>query len=127
MEGVAQTGENDAVNALVTGTFEVENQAIAAVRKLLRSCVPSNRVRTIFPGMRKRLAAHHSEGGGDPVQPGGILVAVKAPDNVSEHLALRVLREHGARNIECRSAERRRAPRATPRRALPSVQYPLPL
>ena len=119
--------EISAVNALVTGTFEVENQAAKAVSKLLRSCVPSSLVRTILPGMRKRLAAHRSEGGPPPDEPGGILVAVKAPDNVSEHLVLRVLREHGARNIERRNAERRARPRPTARRTLPSVQFPLPL
>lgn len=115
------------MNALVTGTFEAENQANEAVRKLLRACVPSNRVRTILPGTRRRLAAHLAEGGSALSEPGGILVAIKAPDNVSQCLALRVLREHGARNIERRNAERRRAPRVTARRTLPSIQYPLPL
>ena len=115
------------MNALVTGTFEVENQAVEAVRKLLQSCISSSLVRTILPGMRKRLAAHHAEGGGDPAQPGGIMVAVKAPDNVSQFLIMRVLRQYGARNIERRDAERRRAPRAMTRRTLPSVQYPLAL
>ena len=115
------------MNALVTGTFEVENQAVEAVRKLLRSCVPSNCVRTILPGMRKRLAAHRTEGGPIPEEPGGILVAVKAPDNVSQYLALRVLSEHGARNIERTDAERRARPRTIPRKVLPGVQYQLPL
>ena len=112
------------MNALVTGVFEAENQASEAVRKLLRSCVPSNRVRTILPGTRKRQAAR---GGPQPPEPGGILVAVKAADNVSECLALRVLRQHGARNIERRNAERRASPRRSAGRTLPGVQYPLPL
>jgi hypothetical protein len=114
------------MNALVTGTFEAENQAIEAVRKLLRACVPSNRVRTILPGTRKKLVAHRADSDLQAEQHGGILVAVKAPDNVSECLALRVLRQHGARNIERRSAERR-SPRSSHRKTLPSVQYPLPL
>ena len=115
--------------ALVTGTFEAEHQAIEAERKLLHSCVPSDRVRTIFPGSRKRLTALHAEGIRTPRQPGGIVVAVRAVDHVCQALAVKVLREHGARDIERLNAERRAKPRPRNirRAALPSVQYALPL
>lgn len=113
--------------ALVTGTFEAENQAIEAERKLLRSCVPSDRVRTIFPGSRKRRAALRAESGRTPRQPGGIMVAVRAGDHVCQALAVKVLREHGARDIERLNAERRARPRPSTRKTIPSVQYPLPL
>ena len=113
--------------ALVVGTFEAENQAIAAERMLLHSCVPADRVRTILPGSRKRLARLRADGGRAPQQPGGIVVAVKAFDNVCQALALKVLREHGASNIERVNAERRAKPRPSKRKTLPSFQYPLPL
>ena len=114
--------------AVVMGTFEVEHQAIEAERKLLHSCVPSDRVRTILPGSRKRLAALREEGGHTPRHPGGIMVAVRAADHVCQALAVKVLREHGARDIEHLNAERRARPRPTStRRAAPSVQYALPL
>jgi hypothetical protein len=113
--------------SLVVGTFEAENQAIEAERKLLHSCVPSDRVRTILPGSRKRLAQLRAEGGHAPGQPGGILVAVKALDNVCQALAVKVLREHGARDIERLNAERRARPRPSTRKTLPSIQYALPL
>lgn len=113
--------------ALVTGTFEAENQAIEAARKLLRSCVPPDRVRTILPGSRKRLAIHRAEGGRTPRQSGGILVAVRTVDHVCQALALKVLQEHGARDIERLNAERRARPRPSTPKTLRSVQYPLPL
>jgi hypothetical protein len=92
--------------ALVMGTFEAENQAIEAERKLLRSCIPSDRVHTLFPGARKRLAALRADAGRNPRQPGGILVAVRAGDHVCQALAVKVLQEHGARDIERLNAER---------------------
>lgn len=113
--------------ALVMGTFEAQNQAIAAERALLHSCVPSDRVSTILPGSRKRLARFRADGGQAPHEPGGIVVAVKALDNVCQALALKVLREHGARDIARVNAERRARPRPMKRRTLPSFQYPLPL
>src|SRR4029434_2988419 len=102
--------------ALVMGTFEAQNQAIAAERALLHSCVPSDRVSTILPGSRKslarcragggrvppalsastilpgsrkRLARFRADGGRVPHEPGGIVVAVKALDNVCQALALK--------------------------------------
>jgi hypothetical protein len=115
------------MNALVIGTFEAENQAVQAVRKLVRSCVPSDSVRTIFPGARKRLAAHRAQGGADPKEPGGILVSVRAPEYVAQRLAVKIMRDHGARDIANVNAERRAKPRPRVHQALPSVQYPLPL
>jgi hypothetical protein len=113
--------------ALVMGTFEAENQAIEAEQKLLRSCIPSDRVHTLFPGARKRLAALRGDGGRTRRQSGGILVAVRAVDHVCQALAVKVLQEHGARDIERLNAERRVRPRPSARKTLPSVQYPLPL
>ena len=114
--------------ALVMGTFEAESQAMEAERKLLRSCIPSDRVRTLFPGARKRLAALlRADGGRTHRQSGGILVAVRAVDHVCQALAVKVLQEHGARDIERLNAERRARPRPSARKTLPGVQYPLPL
>src|ERR1700704_1328090 len=115
---------------LVVGTFEAEKQAAQAVRKLLRSCVPSEHVRTLAPALRRRISGAIRNGKGRlrDKQSGGILVAVNAADNVSQVLAVKVLREHGARDIEQTSAA---APRSTTakraRHGLPSIQYPLPL
>lgn len=115
------------MNAVVTGTFEAENQAVRAVRKLLNSCVPSNCVRTIVP--RTRMAAQSERG--------GIMVAVRASDHVSRYLAMKVLRDHGARDIENvnsvgrttagRTIASRTAARRSARKSLPPVQYPLAL
>jgi hypothetical protein len=58
---------------------------------------------------------------------GGILVAVEAADNVSQCLAVKVLREHGARDIEQTTTGAQRAPAKKSGSRLPSVQYPLPL
>src|SRR5215813_13045283 len=86
---------------VVTGTFEAENQATSAVRKLLRSCVPSERVRTLVSARRRsHYASQRSCGRRNAEQPGGIQVAVNAADNVSKCLAVSVFREHGARDIE---------------------------
>ena len=104
--------------ALITGTFEGEGQAILAVRKLLRACVPANCVRAILPGSRRRLAAHEAEGGAKPAEPGAVMVAVKATDNVSGVLAVKVLQEHGAQEIERTDAERRAAPQRRARRSI---------
>ncbi len=112
--------------ALVTGTFEAENQAVEAVSKLMRSCVPSDRVRTIFTSLR-RPTAHRAQGGRNPEEPGGIRVSVRAPEYVAQHLAVKVLRDHGARDIEHVNAERRAKPRQSVRGPLPSVQYALAL
>jgi len=115
------------MHALVIGAFEAENQAVQAVRKLVRSCVPSNSVHTIFPGARKQLAALRAQGGHNPKEPGGILVSVRAPEYVSQCLAVKIMRDHGARDIENVNAERRAKPRRRVHQPLPSVQYPLPL
>lgn len=139
--------------AVIVGTFEAENQAAKAVRKLLRSCVPSAHVRTLAPAFRRsggvsvrrvrvperRANARMSERRKDARGPdrrtdvqvsteraGGILVTVKAADNVSQCLAVKVLREHGARNIEQTTAAQS-APAKKSRSGSPSVQYPLPL
>ena len=106
------------MNALITGTFPAQKQAVLAMRKLLRACIPANCVRAILPGSRRRLAAHQSEGGPLPGEPGGIMVAVKATDNVSQALAVKVLREHGAQEIESKDAERRAAPHRRARRSM---------
>ena len=99
------------MHTLITGTFQAEHQAVQAVRKLVKSCVPMDLVRTILPGTRRRLAAHESEGGHPPREPGSIMVAVKAPEYVSQRLAVKILRDHGAQEIECLNAERRAMPR----------------
>ena len=98
------------MSTLVTGTFQAEAQAYQAVRKLIQSCVPANFVRTILPGSRKRLAAHGSEGGHPPKEPGGILVAIKTPEYVAQRLAVKILRDQGACDIDFVNAE----PRALP-------------
>ena len=92
------------MSTLVTGIFQAEDQARQAVRHLIKSCVPMDLVRTILPGMRLRLAAHEAEGGHAPKEPGTVMVAVKAPEYVAQRLAVKILREHGAREIECMSA-----------------------
>ena len=92
------------MSTLVTGIFQAEDQARQAVRHLIKSCVPMDLVRTILPGMRLRLAAHEAEGGHAPKEPGTVMVAVKAPEYVAQRLAIKILREHGAREIECVSA-----------------------
>ena len=92
------------------------------MRKLAKSCVPMDLVRTILPGTRRRLAAHEAEGGHAPKEPGSIMVAVKAPEYVSQCLVVKILRDHGASDIECLNAERR----ATPRQSIhvtPPTQY----
>src|SRR6266481_1667149 len=102
---------------VVVGMFEAENQASQAVSKLLRSCVPSGHVRTLVARRRGPSAASTRSNGRRSSdrrgveqrseQPGGILVAVNAADNVSKFLAVRVLREHGARDIEHTVAEQK--------------------
>jgi len=99
------------MSTLITGTFQAEQQAVRAVRKLIKSCVPTDLVRTILPGTRKRLAAHQSEGGHAPREPGGIMVAVKAPEYVAQRLAMKILRDYGAREIECVAAHQPAAAR----------------
>ena len=113
-------------STLVTGTFEAETQAARAVRKLLNACVPSHRVRTIVPRGRQRPAASRTDISAG--SRGGILVAVRASDHVSQYLALKVLRDHGARDIENMNAERRATlRRRRARQSLPPIQYPLSL
>ena len=68
-------------------------------------------VRTILPGMRLKLAKHEADGGHAPKEPGSIMVAVKAPEYVQQRLAEKILREHGAQDIEFVNAERRAKPR----------------
>jgi|SoiMethySBSTD1v2_1073268.scaffolds.fasta_scaffold58369_4 hypothetical protein len=99
------------MHTLITGTFQAEQQAVQAVRKLVKSCVPMDLMRTILPGTRRRLAAHEAEGGHPPREPGSIMVAVKAPEYVSQCLVVKILRDHGAHEIECLDAERRAMPR----------------
>jgi len=101
------------MSTLVTGTFQAEDQARQAVRHLVKSCVPMDLVRTILPGMRLRLAAHEAEGGHAPKEPGTVMVAVKAPEYVAQRLAIKILREHGAREIECMSAPQPHASQST--------------
>ena len=114
---------------MVTGTFEAENQAAQAVRKLLRSCVPSEAVRTLTVRPRRFGAASRRSRGEIHLRPqrGGITVAVQTADHVSQHLALRVLREHGARDIGHAAVEPSSLPAKKPSGGLPSTQYPLPL
>jgi hypothetical protein len=102
------------MSTLVTGIFQAEDQARQAVRHLIKSCVPMDLVRTILPGMRLRLAAHQADGGHAPKEPGTVMVAVKAPEYVAQRLAVKILREHGARDIECVSAPQ---PMAAPRQS----------
>jgi hypothetical protein len=103
------------MSTLVTGTFQTENQAREAVRKLVKSCVPVDLVKTILPGMRLRLAEHQAHGGHAPREPGAIMVAVKAPEYVAQRLAIKILREQGAREIECVGAPEAVAQPANPR------------
>ena len=110
------------MNTLITGTFPAEQQAAEAVRQLIKSCVPLENVRTILPGMRLNLARHQADGGHAPKEPGSIMVAVKAPQYVQQRLAEKILREHGARDIECVNAERRSKPRMQIR--IPAGQQP---
>ena len=86
------------MNTLVTGTFEAQHKAAQAVRKLVKSCVPMDRVRTTSPGTGKRQATY-----------GPIKVAVMAAEYVAQQLAIRILRNYGAHDIECKSAEPRAA------------------
>jgi hypothetical protein len=86
---------------LVVGTFEAENQAAEAVRKLLNSCVRTEHVRTstlpprrfATASRRRSVQAHQRP------QRGGITVAVRTAGHVAQILALRILREHGARDV----------------------------
>ena len=86
---------------VVVGTFEAENQAARAVSKLLASCVPSEHVRTLTLRPRSFGAASRRSRGQAHARPqaGGITVAVRTSNHVSQILALRVLREHGARDV----------------------------
>ena len=86
---------------VVVGTFEAENQAAQAVQKLLQSCVPSEHVRTLTVRPRPFGAASRRSRVQSHLRPqrGGITVAVKTAGHVAQHLALRVLREHGARDV----------------------------
>ena len=86
------------MSTLVTGTFEGEHQAAQAVRKLVKSCVPMDRVQTTSSGSGKRHAAH-----------GPIKVAVTAPQFVEQQLAIKILRDYGAHDIECVIVEPRAA------------------
>jgi hypothetical protein len=53
-------------------------------------------------------------------------VAVTAANNVAQFLAVSVLRQHGARDIEQLPGSPDPAPKRRAR-AMPAVQYPLPL
>jgi hypothetical protein len=80
------------MNTLVTGTFEGAQQAAQAVRKLGKSCVPMDVVRTVPGSTRKRHPT--------------VKVAIKTAEYVAQQLAIRVLREFGASDIECRQERR---------------------
>ena len=100
------------MNTLVTGTFQAEAQAYQAVRKLIDSCVPAKLVRAIVPGSRRRLAEHESDGGHPLKEPGGILVSVKAPEYVAQCLAVKILRDYGACDIDFVNGEPQALPPA---------------
>lgn len=80
---------------LITGTFGGEWQAAQAVRKLVKSCVPTERVQTLSAGPARRHAA--------------IKVSVMAPHYVEQQLAMKILRDYGADDIKCISVESRAA------------------
>jgi len=114
---------------VVLGTFEAESQAARAVRKLLASCVPSDHVRTLTVRPRPFGAASRRSRGTHTRQPGGgITVAVRTSNHVSQMLALRVLREHGARDVGHAPLDSLPYPlrKTSPSPARASAQFPLP-
>jgi len=90
------------MNTLVTGIFEAEHQAAQAVRKLVKSCVPTDLVRTI-----RSTAGRTPRSNGTTSRPSGVVkVAVKAREYVAQQLAIKILRDYGAHDIECVSTGR---------------------
>ena len=108
------------MNTLVTGIFETEHQAGQAVRKLVKSCVPTDFVRTIHStaGRARRSNDTASE-------PSGVVkVAVKAREFVAQKLAIKILRDYGARHIECVSPGRQPKSRVRVRVSLRNQHAP---
>ena len=89
------------MNTLVTGTFEDEQHAAQAVRKLVKSCVPVDLVRTIPARKGKRHPADRKR------SQQAVRVAVRTVEYVVQQLAIRILRGFGAQDIECVRSERR--------------------
>ena len=112
---------------MVTGKFKAEQQAVSAINKLLGSCIPSDHVHTFFltpsprqPDFDLEVGPHAAAGGvevtaymgsisrtsgiadaaEERAQSTGIMVAVETSDSVSQALAAKVLREHGAHAVE---------------------------
>ena len=109
------------MKTLVRGTFAAEDQAAQAVSKLIKSCIPLDLVRTIFPTARKRHAAPRPAS-----SQGGIMVAVKASQYVAQQLAIKILRDHGAHDIECVSPRRRAKQGVRIRVAVRNQHAPVP-
>ena len=116
------------MTGVVVGTFEAENQAAQAVQKLLQSCVPSDDVRTLTLRPRHFGAASRRSRVQSQLRPqrGGITVAVKTAGHVAQHLAVRVLREHGARDVAHSPLAAQSRVKKIPA-APPSAQFSLPL